>query len=367
MKKLLVVFVALLVVAFAVPAMATDITWSGDFNFGFATVVDAAKDQVGWGDLELDVAAAVDDYNTVSIETDYTAGGNFVVGVAKIDSDLGSFFGLPVGLVFSGGWFEPGGESYAVVTGWEIEDVTQDGIGPATAINVEVDAGMVIVDVGMSVAQGQTTPVLPATTGDDLWDLYLGAAIPDIAGMASAEVYYTVVRNTDFEGWFGIDGKAEVGPATVGVALSIPTMDLVDDIVADPTLTNPTPFDESKISFKYGVGATASLMDMLTVGVSVAGHSEAIAELIGIDVNVAATDALGLDLGTAIGLYDDARTLQCLDISGYASIGEATLRVGYNVTDTTKATEHVTKNSYKAPAILLDGKGSLYVNIGTEF
>jgi len=128
MKKLLVVFVALLVVAFAVPAMATDITWSGDFNFGFATVVDDAKDQVGWGDLELDVAAAVDDYNTVTIETDYTAGGMFVVGTAKIDSDLGSFFGLPVGLVFSGGWFEPGGESYAVVTGWEIEDVTQDAI-----------------------------------------------------------------------------------------------------------------------------------------------------------------------------------------------------------------------------------------------
>ncbi len=350
MKKLLVVFVALLVVAFAVPAMATDITWSGDFNFGFATVVDDVKDNVGWGDLELDVAAVVDDYNTVTIETDYTAdgAGTFVIGTAKIDSDLGSFFGLPVGLVFSGGWFEPGGESYAAVTGWEIEDVTQDAIGPTEAINVEVDAGMVIIDLGFSVAQGV-----------DNWDMYLGAAVPDIAGMASAEVYFTVVDNLDWKGWFGLDGKAEVGPATVGVALSMPTMDLVDDVL--------TPVDESKITFKYGVGATAGLMDMLTIGVSVSGNSEDIAELIGIDVNVAATDALGLDLGTAIGLYDDARTLQCFDISGYASIGEATLRVGYNVTDTTKATEHVTKNSYKAPAILTDGKGSLYVNIGTEF
>lgn len=353
MKKLLVVFVALLVVAFAVPAMATDITWSGDFNFGFATVVDDAKDAVGWGDLELDVAAAVDDYNTVTIETDYMADGTaaksvFVIDTAKIDSDLGSFFGLPVGLVFSGGWFEPGGESYAAVTGWEIEDVTEDAIGPTEAINVEVDAGMVILDLGLSVAQGV-----------DNWDMYLGAAIPDIAGMASAEVYFTVVDNLDWKGWFGLDGKAEVGPATIGVALSIPTMDLVDDAATKP--------DESKISFVYGVGASASLIDMLTVGVSVAGDSESIAKLIGIDVNVAATDDLGLDLGTALGLYDDARTLQCLDISAYASIGEATLRVGYNVTDTTKATEHVTETEYKAPAILLDGKGGLYLEIATEF
>ncbi len=339
--------------------MATDITWSGDFNFGFATAFDDVKDKVGWGDLELDVAAAVDDYNTVTIETDYTAdgAGTFVIGTAKIDSDLGSFFGLPVGLVFSGGWFEPGGEDYATVTGWEIEDVTMNAIGPATAINVEVDAGMVIIDLGISVAQGAWT--VADVYIDDFWDLYLGAAIPDIAGMASAEVYFAVMDNSDYKGWFGLDGKAEVGPATVGVALSIPTMDLVDDPATKP--------DESKISFKYGVGATASLIDMLTVGVSIAGHSEAIAELIGIDVNVAATDDLGLDLGTALGLYDDARTLQCLDISAYASIGEATLRVGYNVTDTTKATEHVTKTEYKAPAILVDGKGSLYVNIGTEF
>ena len=363
MKKLLVVFVALLVVAFAVPAMATDFTWSGDFNFGFATVVDAEKDAVGWGDLELNLEAAVDDYNTVTIETNYDsmagAGPIFLaIDVAKIDTDIGSFFGLPVGVVFSGGYFEPGGESYVdETTGWEIEDVTEDGIVPAAgtgAINIEVDAGMVIIDVGMTVAQG-----VDAVTGDDVWDLYLGAAVPDIAGMAKAEVYYAVVDNSEFKGWFGIDGQAEVGPATVGVTLSVPTMDLADD----PLTTS----NEADISFKYGVGASAGI-SMLTAGVSIDGNSEDIANLIGIDVNVAATDDLGLDIGTAIGLYDKAQAFQCFDVSAYASIGASTLRLGYVYTDTTKpATDHVTKDSYKAPAILADGKGGLYLNIGTEF
>ncbi len=108
MKKLLVVFTAILVVAFAVPAFAADDAWSGEFTFGGITGFSETKVTNAFGNLYTDVFFEVDSYNKVLFEfvgtvtTDGT-GGTFTVGAANLESDIGEAAGLPVGLKVRGG------------------------------------------------------------------------------------------------------------------------------------------------------------------------------------------------------------------------------------------------------------------------
>jgi hypothetical protein len=350
MKKLLVVLAALtLVFGFAASAMA-DVSMSGDFNFGFATMFAHDKDMVGWGDLEVNFEFTADDYNTVVIETNFEdpiteVGSMFLIDTAKLDTDLGAFFGLPIGLVHSAGYHEPGGESFPdETTGFEFEDQTMDSIGEGTtAIGLEANYNdMAIIDVAFSVAQFSQGDVDAA--GEGAWDAYFGVAMPDIADMVSAEAYYAIQDSSEFKGYFGIDAQAAISMVTAGASFTFAT---TDDVMWD---------------FLYGVGASAEI-EPAKVGVSLTGNSEDILDLLGVDANVAFGD-FGLDAGLALGFYEDAETLQHFDISGYAAVGTATVRVGYDMTD---ATKNVKQTEYKAPAILQDGKGGVYFNVGTEF
>lgn len=357
MKKLLVILGAItLVFGFAVTAMAADATFSGDFNFGFATVFADDKDMVGWGDLEVNFEFAADDYNTVVIETNFEdpifllSGSLFYIDTAKLDTDIGAYFGLPIGLVHSAGWHEPGGESYPdETTGFEFEDQTMDSIGEATtAIGLEANYNDVaIIDVDFSVAQLSQGDV---ATDDPLkggWDAYFGVAMPDIADFVSAEAYYAIQDSSEFKGYFGVDAQ---------------TAQIADMITAGMSLTIATT-DAVMWDWLYGIGASAEV-SIAKIGASLTGNSEDALDLLGIDANLALTDDFGIDAGVALGFYDDAETLQCFDVSVYAKVGTATVRVGYDVTD---ATKNVKQTEYKAPAILQDGKGGAYFNVGTEF
>jgi hypothetical protein len=356
MKKLLVVLAAItLVFSFAVTAMATDAAFSGDFNFGFATVFADDKDAMGWGDLELNFELAADDYNTVTIETNFEVpvigvGSMFFIDTAKLDTDIGAYFGLPIGLVHSAGYHEPGGESYPdETTGWEFEDQTEDGLGEATtAIGLEANYNdIAIIDVAFSVAQLEQ---LDVATDDPLkggWDAYFGVAMPDIAGVVSAEAYYAIQDSSEFKGFFGVDAQAAISMVTAGMSFTFATTDAV------------------MYDWKYGIGASAEV-SIAKIGASMRGNSEDVLDLLGIDANLALTDDFGLDAGVALGFFEDAETLQCFDVSAYAKVGTATVRLGYDVTDTTKMVSG-DADTYKAPAILQDGKGGLYFNVGTEF
>jgi hypothetical protein len=361
MKKLLVVFAAItLVFGFAVTAMAADASFSGDFNFGFATVFDWEKDAMGWGDLELNFEIMADDYNTVTIETNFEnlpIGGTgwFAIDTAKLDTDLGAYFGLPVGLVHSAGFHEPGGESYPdETTGYEFEDVTEDGLGEATtAIGLEANYDdIAIIDVAFSVAQGQQGD-LDDVTAEGGFDAYFGVAVPDIADLVSAEAYYAIQDSSEFKGFFGID--AQTAPiadmVTAGFSFTFATLD-----DADP---------DKAWDWTYGIGASAEV-SIAKIGVSLQGNSEDTLDLLGIDCNLGLTDDFGADVGACLGFFDGADTLQHVDLSAYASVGTATVRLGYVITDQSDPTK-VKDPDYKAPAILQDGKGGLYFNVGTEF
>jgi hypothetical protein len=358
MKKLLVVFAAItLVFGFAVTAMAADASFSGEFSFGFATVFDWEKDAMGWGDLELNFEIMADDYNTITLETNFEdpnfliGGSVFLIDTAKLDTDLGAYFGLPIGLVHSAGWHEPGGESYPdETTGYEFEDQTQDGLGEATtAIGLEANYDdIAIIDVAFSVAQGEQGD-LDAATGEGGFDAYFGVAVPDIADLVSAEAYYAIQDSSEFKGFFGIDAQ---------------TAPIADMVTAGVSFAFSTQDDAVKAwDWIYGIGASAEV-SIAKIGVSMTGNSEDTLDLLGIDCNLALTDDFGADVGACLGFYDGAETLQHVDLSAYASVGTATVRLGYVITDTTKA---VKDPDYKAPAILQDGKGGLYFNVGTEF
>jgi hypothetical protein len=358
MKKLLVVFAAItLVFGFAVTAMAADASFSGDFNFGFATVFADDKDAMGWGDLELNFEFMADDYNTIVIETNFEdpiigVGSMFIIDKAALDTDLGAYFGLPIGLVHSAGYQEPGGESYPdETTGYEFEDQTKDSIGEGTtSVGLEANYDdIAIIDVAFSVAQLAQGDADAADATKGGFDAYFGVAVPDIADFVSAEAYYAIQDSSEFKGYFGVDAQ---------------TAQIADMVTAGMSFTFATLDDAVKVwDWIYGIGATGEV-SIAKIGVSLTGNSEDTLDLLGIDANLALTDDFGADAGVCLGFYDGAETLQHFDVSAYASVGTATVRLGYVVTDTTKA---VKDPDYKAPAILQDGKGGLYFNVGTEF
>ena len=98
---------------------------------------------------------------------------------------------------------------------------------------------------------------------------------------------------------------------------------------------------------------------MATLGVSLDGNDTDALNTIGIDANLAPADNYGLDVGIMLSMADGADTFQCADISAYYKVGAATIRVGYDVTETGEA--------YTAPAVLTDDKGGLYADVYIEF
>ncbi|WP_319475649.1 hypothetical protein [Marispirochaeta aestuarii] len=129
MKKLLVLFVAL---AVASTAFAADFSFSWDTDFGWAAGdngdFDVYNEKVN--EMELAVAADVDEYNSFStqIEPGATEVGNSLAAdtddstmfdalfmdSVKITTDLGAYFALSgVGLVWTNGYFDAGDQEYA--------------------------------------------------------------------------------------------------------------------------------------------------------------------------------------------------------------------------------------------------------------
>ena len=335
MRKLLVVLSAImLVAAFAVPVFAD---WSGEVEFGFTTVFDPAKDASAYGSIEADFSKAVDDYNSVALEFDGTTpgsgAGNWTVGEASISTDIGKATGLPVGLTLKSGYFDSGNQEYADVTGWGLEDVAAGGTTLDGGFDLGFGFGPANLDVAFSVAQG---------TGGQ--DLLINLYMPDLSG-ASVELYYDVVNNDDLKGAFGVDGSYAVGPATVAAGFE---------------------YDSVAETWQYGLGVSAGV-SMATLGVSLDGNDDKALAEVGLDANLAPADNYGVDLGVKLSMKDDdpattvdeSKTLQCVDISAYYKVGAATIRVGYDVTETGE--------SYNAPAVLTDDKGGLYADVDLEF
>jgi hypothetical protein len=128
MKKLLILSVLLGLMA--LPMFASDITFGGDLTYGF--IGDFGDDFNELTDLTLDVKAAIDDYNSLTIEINdletqmdgLGLNGADGLGIEKalVATDIGAWLGLPVGLVASWGFDDPDVHEFQNISGYGNED-----------------------------------------------------------------------------------------------------------------------------------------------------------------------------------------------------------------------------------------------------
>jgi len=345
MKKLLVVFTAILVVAFAAPAFATDATWSGEFDFGGITAFDKEEITNGWANAYTDVTLGVDDYNEIVLEFLWQNGGNWGVGYAGLTTDLGMALGLPVGLKMTGGYVNIYSEKYEV-TGHATERVDiRSNIGTDPMFFATVDVAPVTIKAGVSFEQNVGAPVQ---------DYAIYAYAPGIADMVDLEVGYFIDNNDDFKGNFIVTAKATDIMDMLGVAAGFRYNAAAGGGVGDE-------------KWFWGLGVKADLMDMLGIGVGVKGQEEDAFQILTVDVNVAVTDEFGVDVGLGLGFGDVMETFGGLEPSVYYTAGAATWRLGYLYRNEDAAANNY---MYAAPAATpapnKSGSG-LFLTCGLDF
>jgi hypothetical protein len=212
MKKLLVVFTAILVVAFAAPAFATDATWSGEFDFGGITAFDKADIDNAYANLYADVTLEVDQYTDVvlefvggfgNVDSDMATAGTaapdpfadvFTIGVAALTTDVGSALGLPVGLKATGGFTNIWSEKYEV-TGHATERVNIRSNIAGQMFKFAVEAGPATITAGVGFEQGPMAQ-----------DYAVYVAVPGVADMVDIEAGYFIANDDDKR---PVDGKCE--------------------------------------------------------------------------------------------------------------------------------------------------------------
>jgi hypothetical protein len=345
MKKLLVVFTAILVVAFAAPAFATDATWSGEFDFGGITSFDEEEVNNGWVNAYADVTLEVDDYNDIVLEFLWQNGGTWGVGYAGLNTDLGMALGLPVGLTMTGGYVNIYSEKYEV-TGHATERVDiRSNIGTSPMFVAAVDVAPVTIKIGVGFDAG--------VPGGGVQDYAVYAYAPGIADMVDIEAGYFIANNDDFKGNFMVTAKATDIMDMLGIAGGFRYNAAAGGGVGDE-------------KWFWGAGVKADLMDMLGIGVGVKGQEEDAFQILTVDVNVAVTDEFGADLALGLGFGDVMETFGGFEASVYYTPGVSTWRAGYLYRNEDAA---LTNNyMYAAPAASQSASGGgLFINCGLDF
>jgi hypothetical protein len=315
MKKVLFVSaVSVFLLMFAAPLFAVEADWSGEFTFGGITDFesDAANVNNAYADAYFDASLLIDDYNEVLIElfansgdfgipstgaTATSADARWGIGVLFLESDLGAYVGLPIGLMAKAGFYNLEMREYEV-TGLAFERPVRPGTGNANQFNAIVDADMLELTAGWSMDAGSNN------------DYAAIVSIPEIGPM-SVEAGYLV--NTDFEGQFQVNARA------------LAIADLVD-------LAAGFTYDTSggaTTEWFWGAGAAVSYK-IATFGVSVNGMEDMELARLGVDLNVEQGD-LGADIGAGLNLDDafNPETFGGIEVSVYYTPGASLWRVGY--------------------------------------
>jgi hypothetical protein len=360
MKKLLVVFTAILVVAFAAPVFAADATWTGEY--WFSGITNFSEDDItsGWGYLYNDVTIDIDEYNDLILEFDahvsadtqaFKGGdGDWNVTWAEYKTDVGMAAGLPIGLTASAGLLGVYSEKFEV-TGHATERAKIRSQDYGQGFIFAADVGPATVKLGVNFELGPGTQ-----------DYALYAYYPGIADMVDVEAGYFIVNNDDFKGRFMASAKATGIMDLVSVAAGF---------AYDASKTNAAadaPADLTTQKWVWGVGVKADdLMDMIGVGVSAAGQEDEAFRNLNIEANVAFMDNLGLDLGVGLGFGDILDTFGGVDASVYYDAGKSTWRVGYLY-----QASDINNYAYQ-PAVTAEGYGTdvngsgLYISLYSAF
>ncbi len=362
MRKLSAIMLALLLVSGV--AMASDVAISG--NVDWTHLVSSGPDFTGEFESDFKVTAMVDDYNTAVVKLELekltTAGVSLseddlaqdlngdgdqedtlsatdssgVFDEAYFDTDWAGFFGLdqmaPVGLTSRVGYWEYSDQDAGEVTNLGIEDAEEwlkDAYKEDWAYQVVISA------VDMVHLQATIDPGPPqegTSAPNALLGVYGGGEFP--FGAINAELFfYDTDDSADLEEGgvlFGASWEGAVVPDMVTLAVGL---EFVYDLdAAEYAYDGDTDLTDD---YAYGVGVSASYMDMATMGIGFLGTTEAPAGGLGLDLGIYPIDLVGFDFAVGMVLDDaltkvkDQETLDMFEGSVVLNIGAADFRVGY--------------------------------------
>ena len=300
MKKLALFAVVALLAAVALPAMATDFTWSGEVTLGYISDGTPAGTSTLISNNYLNVVGKVDDnvsfYGELLIEPDakgFPVNGGYLYGTA----DLGKSLGLPFGEVLTFGYVDTTTQYYNV-SAWANEEVGDFDPGLRYNMSFVTTFGPANILVSIDPSQSGAAPSVLANV--------YGTFGPVKASVA----YYT---NKTMNGGLGL--------ADVNFSTKMGDLGFAVDGQAK--------FDLASSAFSWGAGVDVTFTSLLNVAVATSGTTSSLGN-IDFNVNLVPMTSLGVDL--AVSLATTGSLLNGIDTSVWYKIDKTTLRVGYAYT-----------------------------------
>jgi hypothetical protein len=365
MKKLLVLSALLGLLALPVFADHVSIDFGGDHTFGTASDFDAVQGEKI--DLTWDVIVGIDDYNSFTwslaglgnvIDVGPPIGAISLVALDKalVTTDVGMWLDLPVGIQVMWGYDDPDANEFAVITGFENEqvyDFSPDeywGLGLILSYmmaEVELAFNPGIADqgdIGYILAGLALKEPIAGLNAEVYW--YQGGDLAEAAGpdgiLGTGDDDPTLTDETD-RGQVGVG--AAYATEVAGIGLDVSGSFLYD---MDDTATN---------EWAFGVGAAAAVsMFDITLGVD-GNESDALNGLTA-TVDVSPIDLVTLYAGVEASFASGADEFQGADLGVNAHVGIVEVYVGYNITENAAG-------EYNSDFELLDG--GAYIKFDVDY
>ena len=338
-KVILLIMSALLIVAVAVPAMA-DVSWSGrllnTFVTGFAPKEGKATNNYYYA--YTDLIAEVDEYNTVLFE--FTADGspartNWGVYAAYLETDVGAYFGLPVGVTATLGNMWACTRKYEAT--WSARERIARQCQQINGLKATVDFGMGNVAVLTSI-------------GDD----FDATTTPDIEPVQAIIINLPELGPVDLEAFMYGVGQSEFKPVIAGnVKVAFAPVDVAAGFAFDLAKGGHLGGTQE---WAYGVGAAADL-GMFRAGAALNGNSTDALNFLNIEAGAELMEGLRADAGVGLSFASGADTFQGAEISVALEPGASSWRVGYTITE----------NAYGYCATTAPADGGLFIQGDLSF
>jgi hypothetical protein len=319
---------------------ASDFSFGGDATYGF--IGDFGDNFGEKTDLTFDIMAAIDDYNSLTINMDGLESGA-TIGLAKalVATDIGAWLGLPVGLVASWGYDDPDANEFEVVTNYENEAVFDFSPNEYWGHAFLLSFSMVEVEVAFDPGLASTAP----------GRLLAGLAVKEPIPGLNAEVYYFQNNVVDdlAQGKIGFDAgySGEFGSVALDAGAAF-MYNLAD-----------TPAAGDEYAFGIGLAAAISMFD-ITLGI--AGDDEDALHTVSATVVVAPVDMADIYAGVLMDLSDltnGGEDLQEIDLGVNAHIGAVEAYLGYLVTSVGSG------DNWNSPAGIIDG--GAYIKFDVDY
>ena len=340
-KVILLIMSALLIFALAVPAMA-DVGWSGrllnTFVTGFAPKDGKATSRAYYA--YADLIAEVDEYNTVLFE--FTADQNpgirpsWGVYAAYLETDVGAYFGLPVGLTATMGNMWACTRKYEAT--WSATERVIRQCNQINGLKATLDFGMGNIAVLTSIGDDfdvVTTPVAIEPVQAVILNL------PEL-GPVDLEAFMYGTAQSEFKPVIGADVKVAFAPVDVAVGFGF-------DLAKGGHLGGTQ-------DWAYGVGAAADL-GMFRAGAAVNGNSTDALNYVELEAGAELMEGLRADVGVGLSLASGTDTFDGAEISVALEPGASQWRVGYTITE----------NGYGYTTTTMLAKGGLFLQGDLSF